>query len=142
MKVEDIIYEDAIPEKHVTPSVDDSTGETANGKNKSPDHGKKVKAKGAKSETSGSASKKRKATTKNIPENPDSAKKKKVAKMKRADDSKVKLPNNQCDEKKESPATKDVSAGMKNIMAQFIKRSPMKPTGIASNDAKSSSTSQ
>ena len=43
------------------------------------------------------------------------------------------------DGKNDSPKKKDVCAGMKNLMAQFVKRSPINTTSCSPKDASSSS---
>jgi len=143
-KVEDIIYDSAVPEKIVPTNEEKSK---TSPKRKVPATTPAPKTKKAKKESTkapGSASKKRKTPikTKNSEQQKNSAKKKKkasVGKSKPASTS-ASIGNG----KKESPKKKDASAGMKNLMAQFVvKKSPVKvKTTVGSpKDAKNTTSS-
>jgi len=125
-KVEDIVYEDDVPEKSVAATGDKKSKKVSKGNLPSP----KTTEQDVQAEASGSASKKRKANEdKETPEQTNAAKKKK--------------PNEgRGSGKKESPNKKDACAGMKNLMAQFVKRSPAKATMNSPNGGDSSSKSQ
>ena len=127
-KVEDIIYDSSVPEnsKNSPKGKDHSTVATKtkneNGENK---------------KAPGKPSKKRKTTKKVKTEQERGAKKKKNDVKK-----KTSSPTSKCDEKKKSPKKSDACAGMKNIMAQFVKRSPVKSATSSSKDPDPSSSSQ
>eukprot|EP00536_Pseudo-nitzschia_multiseries_P009154 jgi/Psemu1/306340/fgenesh1_kg.250_\ len=130
-KAEDISYDDTVPEKPVPSSADKKSKKDVQSPNTNTTTNQGVKV-GV--EATESASKKRKATndkTKTPEKQTTSpAKKKKAGNEGRGSG------------KKESPKKTDVCAGMKNVMAQFVKRSPAKTTCTASspNDANPSPT--
>ncbi|VEU33534.1 unnamed protein product [Pseudo-nitzschia multistriata] len=134
-KVEDIVYEDDVQEKPVGSSGDQKSKKVSKAKSQSPDASKTIKAKDGKAEASGSASKKRK-TKEKTQEQTNAAKKKKES-----------TSEGRGSMKGDSTKNKDACEGMKNLMAQFVKRSPLKTKPsktIASStkDATPSSSSQ
>lgn len=136
-KVEDIVYDSSVPEKVLPNSEKNKSKNSPKGKGKSTNTAKKKKASSKKTKAPASASKKRKSPTKTKPD-PKSKPKKKVAVTKI--DSLGTVTNKKA--KKESPKKKeDVSAGMKNMMAQFVKKSPVKATVGSQNVAKTTSSS-
>ena len=116
-------------------SGDQKSKKVSKAKSQSPDASKTIKAKDGKAEASGSASKKRK-TKEKTQEQTNAAKKKKES-----------TSEGRGSMKGDSTKNKDACEGMKNLMAQFVKRSPLKTKPsktIASStkDATPSSSSQ
>lgn len=128
-KVEDIVYDSSVPLKAPPPSEKSKAKTSHKGKGKSADSTKNKKGSTKKTKAPAAASKKRKSPTK-AKSAPKSKPKKKVAPTKI--DSLSTVANKKA--KKESPKKKeDVSAGMKNMMAQFVKKSPVKATAGSQN---------
>ena len=137
--MEDIIYENAIPEKLVSSSTgENKSKKVSKGEDRPTKATKKNKVNDGKAKASGSASRKRKVTKEETPEQTNSAKKNKV------NDGKVKASGSSSRGygKKDSPKKKDACAGMKNFMSQFVKKLPVDSTASTPNDAKTSSSSQ
>jgi hypothetical protein len=143
-KVEDIIYDSAVPEKNV---LSNEVKLKSSPKGKVPattPTQKKKKAKKENTKAPGSASKKRKTPikTKNSEQQKNSAKKKKKASVGKSKPASTSASTG--NGKKESPKKKDASAGMKNLMAQFVvKKSPVKvkTTAGSPKDAKNTTSS-
>lgn len=134
-KVDDILYDSSIPDK-LLPSCEDHKSKNAlNEKDRSTLLKNKLNDESTKS--SKSASKKRKTMEKHTPEQKNAVKKKTSDKNIIATSS-----ASQSNVKKESPKKNDESASMKNLMAQFVKRSSVKNSTSSPNNASSSSSSQ
>jgi len=134
MKVEDIVYDSTVPEKVSTPGEGSKPKDDPKGKEHSARASKKNKANGANSQASGAVTKKRKTTAK-------TGSGQKSTDKKKADEKNKSLNSvSKSNGEKVSPK-KDVCAGMKNLMAQFIKRSPVNATSRSSKDVNSSSSS-
>ena len=141
--MEDIVYESAIiPEKLVSLSTGENKSKKVSKGNDKPTNATTTKKKvnDGKVKASGSSSTKKRKATKETPEKTNSAKKNKVS----VKDGKVKAPGSSlgANGNKGSSPEKDASVGMKNLMAQFVKRSPVIKTASTPKDAKTSSSSQ
>ena len=134
--MEEIIYDSTVQEKVLAPGDDPKPRNGRNGNDPSPRRSKKSKANGEQTNLSGGATKKRKTTAK-------SNSGQKTAEKKRSVDGKNKSisSDSKSNEVKTTPK-KDVCAGMKSLMAQFVKRSPANSTPRSSKDANGSASSQ
>ena len=138
--MEDIIYDSSVPEK---PSSTDEL-KSKKAPEGSTNATKSKKANGENKKVSGKPSKKRKSTKKANPEQKNGAKKmKKDAKSNKSSPSSKSKSDGEKEspKKKETPKKKDACAGMKSIMAQFVKRSPVKTAASSSKDPKHQSSS-
>jgi hypothetical protein len=152
-KVEDIVYDSAVVEKVIPTSEEQKSKKSPTGENDSTTPAKKKsKAKEKKTKGPGSASKKRKPAANNKTSPGSASKKRKPAANNKNTEQKQSAKKTAKGEeseasrgkvKKESPKKKeDPNAGMKSLMAQFVKRSPVKTAPSASKDANASSSSQ
>mmetsp|Transcript_22975 Transcript_22975/g.51247 ORF Transcript_22975/g.51247 Transcript_22975/m.51247 type:complete len:144 (-) Transcript_22975:328-759(-) len=142
MKVEDIAYDASVPEKPASPGEGQKPKAVSRGKDDTTTPKSKTKSNDGKAKKpSGSASKKRKTTTneKSSPKRTSNAKKKKTNDGDGKASESSSSSSSRSNGKKDNPK-KDACAGMKNLMAQFVKRSPAKQETPVSKDPENPSS--